>query len=229
MTTLDLELWHQWVDIDGDVYRGIDGFPCGFAASWRGAELISAVSNLPGAELLDHENREAEGIARALFGEFEAGQYAKISWNQPAAGKATEVQIRKLHKLLADLSEHIMNLQKPAIYALNLEGFDHLKLNDIVCEYQEITGYAFGLVDPLSERGALETKVVARTVCEGAAQVYEYVTKSKATYTTEIDATHRTGPWPDFLGIIYKILGIEASVSSQVGKLSEKRNKKGMS
>ena len=226
MNSLDLGMWHMWIDIEGKDFWGADGWPCDFASSKRGEELIAAICELPGAEFLDHENREAEGIARALYGEFEAGQSAKSSWNQPASGKATEVQIRRLHKLLGDLSEHLMNLKKPAVDSLKLEGFDHLKLNDMINEHQEIARFAFGLIDPLSDRGTLETKVVARTVCEGAAQVYVYVTKSKATFTTELEATHRTGPWPNFLGTVYSILGIEASVSSQVQTLSKKRNEK---
>ncbi len=226
MKSDDLGCWHQWVNIDGEDYWDERGFPCEFAESRYGKGLMQAIRNLPGSEHLDFEQGEVEGLAMKVFLDFEQGVLLKKPCNQPATGKTSQDQLRKLYKLMGNLAEHLESLNEPTLAALRKEGFNSWKLNEVVSEQRENVRYAFGLIDPNLDRNSFETKVVARTLCEGAADVYEYVTKNKATYSTDVMTSERTGDWPDFLKAVFGIFRIKASVASQVAALSKKRNEK---
>jgi hypothetical protein len=181
---------------------------------------------LPHSNSLDSEQGEIEGLSRIIFDGFESGRSAKHPRNQPSSGKSSEEQIIKLHKLIEGLSDHLSLLNKPALEVLEMEGFELHKLSESLDEQKEIVSYAFGLVDPSTLRGSTETKVIARIVCEIAAQVFEYVENRHATFTTDVVTSERSGDWPVFLEQVYKTLRIEASVGSQVAALSKKRNGK---
>lgn len=226
MNSDDLGFWHQWVNIDGEDYWDERGFRCEFSDSRIGKGLMQAIRNLPGSEHLDFEFGEDEGLARKVFFDFEQGVHLQQPSNRPATGKKSRDQLEKLHKILSNLAEHLGSLNEPALAALREEGFKSWELNEVVSEQCEIVRYAFGLIDPNLNRNSFETKVLARTICEGAADVYEYVTKNKATYSTNVMTSERTGDWPDFLNAVFGVLRVEASVAAQVVALSQKRNEK---
>lgn len=226
MREYDLGYWHQYVDIDGKYYSDKNGWPCSFVESTWGIGLMAAINGLPHSNSLDSEQGEIEGLSRIIFDGFESGRSAKHQRNQPASGKSSEEQIRKLHKLIDGLSDHLSLLNKPVLDVLKMEGFELHKFSESLDENKEIVRYAFGLLDPSSLRGSTETKLVARIVCEIAAQVFEYVENRHATFSTDVVTSERSGDWPVFLERVYKTLRIDASVSSQVAALSKKRNGK---
>lgn len=186
---------------------------------------MEAVDLLPCPEGLDKENGEVEGLARALFEVHSMALMEGLPRNQLATGKASEDQIRKLHKHIAALSDHLLRLKKPAVEALELEGFGFQELLENLESKQQIVRFAFGLINPNAKIESRKTKIIASLVTEGAADVFEYVTQKPATFTTDVVSSKRSGrPWPKFLDRVFSILRIDASVAAQVAALSEKRN-----
>lgn len=218
----DLGFWHQYVNIDGKAFTGIDGYDCEFSLSGFGAKLINAIRLIPGSEALDYDEHEDEGYARMIYAVAEGGRNQERPNNRPASQKASEGELRKLAAHAEKLERHIQSMHRPAISALSAEGVRVFELVWLLQELQENARHAFSALEVAGTPSGAPKKIEAAEVAFLASRIFEHISGRRATFTTDPLTGKVSGAWPDFLSAVFDALYIDASVAAQVRAVSEK-------
>lgn len=192
------------------IFTGVDGWPCAFRETEQGRALMAALRRLTAMS-----DDEAEGRALLLVAAQDSGRDDEAPASLPASQAATDAELRKLHDLAGALADHIDTLRRPAVGALFGEGADVFTLAGRLRDLQDDARAAFTEAQGADARGR-PRKYEAAAVKQAAAMAFERATGRHPTRTTSKEINEVVGAWPDFLTAVFKALGVDASVPSQV-------------
>ncbi|MCX7565461.1 hypothetical protein OS189_03765 [Sulfitobacter sp. F26169L] len=185
----------------------------------RRSELMGAIAELPGADMLSEEEVEQKALFLWSHVEFARGRAKNCS--RPASQKVSDDELRKFADLCENLALHINKMHEPAISALGLEGFGALEFSEKLIDAKEAARFAFGIVEGKQVRGR-KPEIEASEISDFAGQMYHHITGKLPTLTTNPLTGNVSGIWYDFLHRVFKVAYIKASVAAQARVVSEK-------
>lgn len=203
-----------------DRFIGENGLPCSFEDSTWCRALFQAIASLDKEKGADRN--KVTGFARLLWSVSEAGRDEELPRNRPASQAATDRELEKIIDLATRLADFIDDIHQPAVDSLFREGTLIFQEQMRLRQLAEYARHAYSEnTKPLRMPKGAPTKIEAKIVAETCATIYREMTGKRPTFTTDPITGDISGAWPDFLQSAFDALAIDASVPSQVRRVSE--------
>jgi hypothetical protein len=154
-----------------------------------------------------------ETAAQRIYAASELGRDKMLPHARDASEAATIRQIIDLQKLAGKLAAHLHSLNAPALAALAAEGLDVAATKAALLALTESARCAEPGTDEGETAGADHE---AAEVTVAAAHAYYGITSKAPTVTTCAVTNLVKGAWPGFLGSLFDVLQIRASVEHNV-------------